>query len=113
MFKNNSVDAAILEHSVESTVHCGIFWGHVSLLGRPSRPKVVSIEIFTFYRDLFSRPNRNFSIQTIAVVSVFFDRPRSSLWCFYIIVLVAWAQFEKTGAIGTTRTIIWKLGFIV
>ena len=83
----NSVDAAILEYSGESTMHHGIF------LGRPSRPKVVSIEIFTVSRDRFGLPDIKFSIQAIAVVlvfSVFLDRPWSSPWRFHIIAPVAW-----------------------
>ena len=90
--------------------------GRLSLLGRPGRPKVVPIKIFTVSRDRFSLPDRNFSIQAITVVpvfSVFLDRPRSSLWCFHIIVPVAWPQFEKTGATGTTLAIIWKPGLKV
>ena len=112
----NFVDVGILEHSGESTVHHSIFLGRLSLLGRPGHPKVVSIKnlrSFALFRDHFGLPDRNFSIQAIAVVlvfSVFFDRPRSSLGCFHIIVQVASTQFEKTGATGTTRTTIWKLG---
>ena len=80
---------SFLEHSGVSTVHREIFLDRLSLLGRPSRPKVVSIKTFTISRDHFGLPDRNFSIQAIAVVpvfSAFFDRPRSSLWCFHIIV---------------------------
>ena len=66
-----------------------IFLGRLSLLGRPGRPKVVSIKIFTVSRDRFGLSDRDFSIQAIAVVPVFFDRPRSSVWCFHIIVPVA------------------------
>ena len=91
-------------------MHHGIFFGRLSNLGRPGRSKMVSIKIFTVSRDRFGLPDKNFSIQAIAVVpvfSVFFDRPWWSLWCFHIIVPVAWTQFEKTGATGTT---IWKPG---
>ena len=76
-----------LEHGGKSTVHCRIF------LDRLSRPKVVSIKTFMIFRDRFGLPDINFSIQAIAIVSVFsvfFDRPRSSLWCFHMIVPVAW-----------------------
>ena len=81
----NSVDSAILEYSGESTVHHGIFLGRFSLLGRPSRPKVISIKIFTVSRDRFGLPDIIFSFQEIAVVpvfSVFFDRQRSSCGVF-------------------------------
>ena len=81
MFKNNpAVDAVIF----------GTQWGKYGSLWDifglccPSRPKVVSIKTFTISRDRLGLPDRNFSIQAIAVVpvfSVFFDRPRSSLWC--------------------------------
>ena len=82
-----------LEHGGESKVHCRVFLDRLSLLGRPGRPKVVSIKTFTIFRDRFGLPDRNLSIQAIAIVpvfSVFFDRPRSPLWCFHIIVPVAW-----------------------
>ena len=82
-----------LEHGGAGTVHCRIFLDRLSLLGRPGRPKVISIKTFMIFRDRFGLPDINFSIQAIAIVpvfSVFFDRPRSSLWCFHMIVPVAW-----------------------
>ena len=103
----NSVGAAILEPTV-GRVRCimGYSW-IVSVLpfGSSRSPKVVSIKIFTVSRDRLVSPDRNFSIQAIAVVpvfSVFFDRPRSFLWCFHIIAPVAWTQFEKTWATRAT-----------
>ena len=52
-----------MEHSGESTMHCGLIFGRPSLLGRHGRPKVVSIKIFTISRDRFGRPDIIFSIQ--------------------------------------------------
>ena len=41
-------------------MHCRIFLDRLSLLGRPGRPKVVSIKTFTIFRDRFGLPDRNF-----------------------------------------------------
>ena len=60
----------------------GYFGSSQSFGSAPGRPKVVSIKIFTVSRDRFGLPDRNFSIQAIAVVpvfAVFLDRPQSSL----------------------------------
>ena len=82
VFKNNYIDTAIMEHSGGS-IRCfvGYFFGPLSLLGHPGRPKVISIKLFTISRGHFGLPDRIFSSQgteVVPVLSFFFDRPRSS-----------------------------------
>ena len=71
LFKINSVDPAIF--GTQYGTLYGALW---DILGRPGCPKVVSIKIFTVSRDRFGLPDRNFSIQAIAVVSVVFPYNR-------------------------------------
>ena len=76
-------------------MHHGIFLGRFSLLGRPSRPKVISIKIFTVSRDRFGLPDIIFFFSRDRGRPGIFGLFRSSaviLWCFLIIVPVAWTQ---------------------
>ena len=94
LFKNNSVDPAILEHSTEhSTAHCGIFWVVSVFWVAPVARKWFPLKYLRSLAIVSVFRTEIFLIQAIAVVpvfSVFFDRLQSSQWCFHIIVPVAW-----------------------